>query len=336
MEVLEFDRESKPLAYADYEILMSELDHYRCQSQLLHKVNELYRMLSCLTGMASMLQNYSIWLAEHVSHEIVGYINNTRARQHMYCSCHGPHRRLVVQLAEDLLQQDNGQRAQQHTEFNGFQSHVWFFDTADSDGRLVILRRNKRISAETVQLINYSLAAIAEPLARTHDFEELCRQARVDSLTGLSNRHVFDEHVDYMLKRANRHDSPLTLVSMDLDHFKIVNDTMGHLYGDEVLQKVAKTLNEQIRLPDLLVRMGGDEFFLILPDTDMDEAAIFCKRIQTAIDNLDITAGSVNLGISIGMAQWKPGMSKKAWMEQADDALYLAKRRGRNQVVLSA
>lgn len=333
MDIQELNQESDPLVFDDLATVMSERDHYKLQSQLLHKVNELYGKLAGVTDMATMIETYSIWLAKYVPHLIIGYSNTTRQRKHMYCLCHGPKRRLIIGLAEESLDSATILDVRQRVEFNGLASHIWSFKTTDSVGRLVVLREQEMLSAEMVKLINYSLASLSEPLARTHDFEKICAQARVDSLTGLANRHVFNEHIDYMLKRTSRYDSPLTLVAMDLDHFKTVNDTMGHLYGDEVLQLVAMTLLEQVRLPDILVRMGGDEFMLILPDTDLTQAAKLCERIRNAVHGLKVRAGKDMLAMSIGIAQWEQGQDKRAWLEKADDALYMAKKGGRNQIV---
>jgi diguanylate cyclase (GGDEF)-like protein len=331
MDTLGLDWDNEPLTCVDLEILLSELDHYRAQSVRLQRVNDLYGKLAGITDMPTMIETYSIWLAEYVPHEIIGYNNRTRHRKHMYCSSHGPQRRHIIQLADSLLHDDNHD-TKQHIEIDGFHCHTWDFKGSDNCGRLLLLRREHKIPADQIELINDSLATLAEPLARTHDFEEICKQARMDSLTGLANRLVFDERIDYMLERARRHKRPLTLVALDLDHFKTVNDTMGHVYGDEVLKLVAATLRDQIRLPDLLVRMGGDEFLLALPDTDQAEARLLCERLCRSIHNLKVRAGNHTLGISSGLAQWEAGMDKLKWMERADDALYQAKKGGRNRV----
>ena len=135
------------------------------------------------------------------------------------------------------------------------------------------------------------------------------RHVRIHS-PALPNRLVFKERIDCIIERANRYNHPLTLAALDLDHFKEVNDTMGHLMGDEVLQQVTAALKKQIRLSDLLVRMGGDEFLLILPDTDMTAARNLGERLCRSWKSLDINAGQAKLSVSIGLCQWQPEMSR--------------------------
>jgi len=125
------------------------------------------------------------------------------------------------------------------------------------------------------------------------------------------------------------------LAALDLDHFKAVNDTMGHLMGDQILKQVADSLNKEVRLTDMLVRMGGDEFLLVLPDTSMQDARFLAERLCLAVAQLDISTNAGKLAVSIGLSEWRPGMSIETWMEQADDILYQAKANGRAQVAVN-
>jgi diguanylate cyclase (GGDEF)-like protein len=127
----------------------------------------------------------------------------------------------------------------------------------------------------------------------------------------------------------------LTLAALDLDHFKAVNDTMGHIMGDQVLKQVAAVLSNEVRLTDMLVRMGGDEFLLVLPDTSMQDARFLAERLCLAVAQLDIGTNAGKLAVSIGLSEWRPGMSIETWMEQADDILYQAKANGRAQVAVN-
>jgi diguanylate cyclase (GGDEF)-like protein len=154
-------------------------------------------------------------------------------------------------------------------------------------------------------------------------------------LTGLANRRVFDERINGMIESAKRYNRPLTMLSMDLDHFKDINDTLGHLAGDEVLKSVAKVLTQAVRSTDLLVRMGGDEFLLILDNTDKVSAQILAERLCKAIDGLDVRADkNVKLGMSIGLAQIEESETLSQWLERADDILYHAKASGRSRVAV--
>ncbi len=312
--------------------LLSQLRHFERQSKRLQKVNSLYQRLAGVLDLPGIIETYSIWLAEHVSHDLIGYHNPTRQRMHLFCSSHGPERRYIIDIAKKLLH--NSGSEEQAGIADGIHSYQWNFAEDDGNTLLLLLRKNDPVPADDIELINESFSILAEPLKRTMDYEKIFAQARRDALTGLPNRLVFEERIDSIIKQADRYDCPLTLAALDLDHFKDVNDTMGHLMGDRVLQQVSKALQEQIRTSDLLVRMGGDEFLLILPNTDMAAARNLGERLCRAVEYLDITAGQAKLGISIGLAQWRPEISKHQWLEQADDILYQAKKNGRSQVAV--
>lgn len=314
--------------------LLSQLSHYRRQSEQLQKVNELYQRMAGALDLPTMIETYSIWLSEHVPHELIGYHNQTRERMHLFCSSHGPDRRYVIDVADRILRTPTSP-AFRTCRIDNLHSYQWTFESGEGCDLLLLLRQDVSISDDEIDLINESLSVLAEPLRRALDYEKLFEQARKDTLTGLPNRLVFEERVDGIVEQACRHDHPLTLAALDLDHFKEVNDTMGHLIGDKVLQQVAAALKAQIRLTDLLVRMGGDEFLLILPDTDMAAARNLGERLCRAVEGLDINVGSAKLGVSIGLSQWQPEMSRTQWLERADDILYQAKKNGRSQVAVN-
>lgn len=316
------------------ENLLSELSHYRQQSEKLKKINTLYQRMAGILDLPSMVEAYSIWLMEFVGHELIGYNNPTRRRMHMFCSYHGPKRRQAIQLAQEILEQPLDQESAT-AQADGFHVHKWAFNSADSYGLLVMLRKGKPLAEEELQFIDESLIILADPLKRALEYEEIFAQARRDSLTGLPNRFVFEERIGSIIEQASRHGHPLTLAALDLDHFKAVNDTMGHIMGDQVLQQVGIALQNQIRLTDLLVRMGGDEFLLVLPDTSMQDARFLAERLCAAVQQLNITTDAGRLAVSIGLSEWQPGMDLNAWLEHADDILYQAKANGRAQVAVN-
>jgi len=334
MEMKPFEEQVDVQVASTMENLRSELSHYRQQSEKLRKINTLYQRMAGILDLPAMIEAYSIWLMEFVDHELVGYNNPHRERMHMFCSYHGPQRRQAIQLAQEILEQapetDN-----RFTQADGFHIHKWVFNTADCYGLLVMLRKGKPLTEEELQFIDESLMILADPLKRALDYEEIFAQARRDTLTGLPNRFVFEERIGSIVEQANRHGHPLTLAALDLDHFKAVNDTMGHMMGDQVLQQVAEALKQQIRLTDLLVRMGGDEFLLVLPDTSMQDARFLAERLCQAVANLDIVTSAGRLAVSIGLSEWKTGMDLDAWLERADDILYQAKANGRAQVAIN-
>jgi len=316
------------------ENLLSELSHYRQQSEKLKKINTLYQRMAGILDLPGMIEAYSIWLMEFVGHELIGYNNPARQRMHMFCSYHGPQRRQAIQLAQEILEQPFDQESIT-AQADGFHVHKWVFNSTDCRGLLVMLRKGTPLTEEELQFIDESLIILADPLKRALEYEEIFAQARRDSLTGLPNRFVFEERIGSIVEQAKRHGHPLTLAALDLDHFKAVNDTMGHLMGDQILKQVADSLNKEVRLTDMLVRMGGDEFLLVLPDTSMQDARFLAERLCLAVAQLDISTNAGKLAVSIGLSEWRPGMSIETWMEQADDILYQAKANGRAQVAVN-
>lgn len=166
----------------------------------------------------------------------------------------------------------------------------------------------------------------------------LAQRAQLDGLTGLWNRTYFDTNLKQCLARAVRHQHPLSLAMLDIDHFKAINDMYGHPAGDLVLSAVARTLQRECRATDSACRYGGEEFAVIMPDTDASEAAPVCERIRGAIERIDWPgAPGLRVTISAGVVgERAPARaSADAWVKEADRCLYLAKHEGRNRVVLS-
>ncbi len=161
------------------------------------------------------------------------------------------------------------------------------------------------------------------------------RMARTDQLTGLPNRRAFYEQAALIIAQAYRYGQPLTLVMLDIDHFKGVNDTHGHDAGDVVLKAVADQIDAAVRTSDVPARQGGEEFVILLPMTDLDEAVIFSERLRAHIAALDIAVHGEVLKVtcSFGIAMLsKADEDIDALLKRSDAALYLAKDGGRNQV----
>jgi len=167
---------------------------------------------------------------------------------------------------------------------------------------------------------------------------QLEQQATTDGLTHLPNRRAFDEALVRELARAQRQTHPLSLLLLDVDHFKKFNDTHGHQAGDLVLQEVGRCLQDQVRTADFPARYGGEEFVVVLPFTPADRALIAAERVRAAIEHLAIDWNSQRLRVtvSLGCAELGPhAPDGPALIKQADDALYRAKEQGRNRVVLA-
>ena len=313
--------------------LLSQLRWYQKKYNRLEKVNNLYQRLAGAMDLPTIIETYSIWLAEHVKHDLIGYHNQTLGRMHLFCSSHGPERRSIITVAEKILRRPRA-GAEMFQVDEMLRAYQWQFETESSCALLLLLKNDSQVSKDDMRLISESLSILLQPLKRSFDYEEIFSQAREDLLTGLPNRLVFEERIDCFIEQARRYGQPLTLAALDLDHFKEVNDTLGHPMGDKALQEVSRALEAEIRATDLLVRMGGDEFLLILPNTDMDDACHLSERLCQAIAKLNIPAGENQLGVSIGLAAWQPDMDKQTWLERADDILYQAKKNGRARVAV--
>ena len=169
-------------------------------------------------------------------------------------------------------------------------------------------------------------------LERAKGFEQL---ALTDSLTGLNNRRKFIQDANTEIARARRFEHPMSLMIIDIDDFKIINDTYGHLVGDQVLVEVANRLKVNLRNIDLLARYGGDEFIIILVEADKDYAASIAERLYQTITNtpIETTKGKIDIAISIGISAFKQLKAGEINpLQIADDALYSAKSAGKNQI----
>ncbi len=313
--------------------LLMELQQLKEKSARLALLNDLHARLASAVDLPSMIDAFSVWLMPRVSHELMAFDAPDNKHRHLCCSCHGPERQRVVVLAERLFGDARRLPLIRKWKEGDFFIHNWPLDFESASGIILVMRQEQRLTAMEEEVVSEALAVLSEPLQRALAYEDVFKQAKCDALTGLANRRVFEDRLGPLIDSARRHGHPLTLVSMDLDHFKQVNDNLGHSTGDEVLKKVAHTFSAMIRSSDILVRMGGDEFMLVLPDTDCVSARILAERLCKAVDNLGIySTDDLKLGVSIGLSQWQPGLTEEEWLEMVDGLLYKAKGHGRNQV----
>ncbi|MGM0593947.1 MAG: diguanylate cyclase, partial [Pseudomonadota bacterium] len=166
--------------------------------------------------------------------------------------------------------------------------------------------------------------------------EELRRLATTDSLTGVANRRHFISITADEVTRCTRQAHPLSFLMVDVDHFKSVNDTYGHGIGDDALKRLAQTLTESMRPHDTVGRLGGEEFAIVLPEADAEEALAVAERLRQAVSEivLDTDKGPLQFTCSIGAATYgAQDDGIESLMNRADDALYAAKTGGRNRVV---
>ena len=199
------------------------------------------------------------------------------------------------------------------------------------------------LSAKNQALLEMNRELEAKIHERTHELAEanarLAQLAVTDGLTGLYNHRHFHERLTLEVERSQRSGLPLSLLMLDVDHFKQFNDTFGHPSGDEVLRQLARVLGDTRRANDVVARYGGEEFAVILVDTPKFTAAKVAERVRERIYDNDFSEAAPRAGrlsVSIGVATFPDdGADVEALVRSADTALYAAKRAGRNRVVLA-
>ncbi len=166
--------------------------------------------------------------------------------------------------------------------------------------------------------------------------DQLLHEANHDFLTGLHNRRFFEDQLELELSRSRRSKQPFALIMMDIDHFKSINDTYGHLVGDRVLAFLASELKKQARAGDVVSRYGGEEFMVLLPNTHTHEASRFAQRLRSKIEQLELINNTqhIHFTVSVGVTCTPNGSNISSFeiIEQADTAMYRAKNMGRNRV----
>jgi diguanylate cyclase len=184
---------------------------------------------------------------------------------------------------------------------------------------------------ENLETVSHEVEGLKKKL------EKLSEEARTDTLTGLANRRAFEDAIVREMDRSNRSGSELSLLLADIDHFKRINDTHGHLVGDNVLRITAKMIKGKIRGQDLVARFGGEEFVIMLPDTPLEGAAVVAEKIRASFEKMQVkkkqsqeTIGVITL--SLGGASYRKGESLEELIGRTDSALYQSKGKGRNRV----
>lgn len=203
--------------------------------------------------------------------------------------------------------------------------------------QMIQKKKNYWNNPETYRLLSSYIGIMSNAIHRARLFDTLKSEATTDMATGMFSRRFFYNTIDKLLSLAKRHKEPLSILFVDIDHFKHINDTYGDVAGDIVLQQIVKNIANSIRKSDFLCRYGGEEFAIILPKTDMTSAIEKADRIRTYIGitelNNVIAGKSIKLTISIGVASFpEHGAEIDALVTTADSALYKAKRSGRNRV----
>src|SRR5690606_5245620 len=193
--------------------------------------------------------------------------------------------------------------------------------------------RGKRFLEPELRVIEQMLSILVYPLRNALLYRRALNAALTDALTGIDNKRSFDNQIQREMDLARRHKGDLSLILLDLDHFKSINDTHGHVVGDEVLKEVAARIQTTCRQSDLCFRLGGEEFAVILSHTDTEGARIIAERVREAVNAtpVEVQGRTVKVTISLGVTSFCEDDSSRELISRADLALYCAKAQGRNR-----
>lgn len=203
-------------------------------------------------------------------------------------------------------------------------------------GELVFTRR-RRFAEQEMEYLENLMGQLIYPLRNAVWYQRALQAAKVDALTGANNRAAMDETLEREIDLAHRHQTAMSLIMFDLDHFKQINDNYGHTTGDDVLRECVECANQALRKTDMLFRFGGEEFVIILPGVNVTGAALAAERLRSIIEKhvFSCRQGVVPVTISVGAASLTLQDTVKTMVDRADHALYSAKNTGRNRIVCS-
>ncbi|MDI3273154.1 GGDEF domain-containing protein [Pseudomonas sp. MDT1-16] len=201
----------------------------------------------------------------------------------------------------------------------------------------LVFRRNQRFSEQEQGHLESLLSALMYPMRNALLYRAATQSALRDPLTDTGNRIAMDQTLQREIEMARRHMQPLSLLMLDIDHFKHINDNHGHSAGDHVLKAVAASIKSQLRNVDMVFRFGGEEFLILLSNTNREAAALVGERLRLAAQTEDYAADGhlIELTVSLGCSTLLPGESADSLLRRADSALYVAKREGRNRLAMA-
>ena len=201
-------------------------------------------------------------------------------------------------------------------------------------GELALYRKDRFNDHELPDMENL-IAALIYPLRNALLYKTAVEKAYNDPLTGLNNRAAFNNALEQEIELANRHKNDLSIMMIDLDKFKEINDTYGHIAGDTVLKKFSRSMTECMRRSDIIFRYGGEEFIILLRNTNIIGASLLAQRVRKATESIAHPCEGLPITIttSIGVATMQADDTEETLLERADSALYQAKAKGRNRVI---
>ncbi|MDR7022813.1 diguanylate cyclase (GGDEF) domain-containing protein [Pseudomonas peli] len=198
-------------------------------------------------------------------------------------------------------------------------------------------RRNVRFSEDELGQLESLLASLLFPLRNALLYRAAVQSALRDPLTETGNRIAMQQTLKREVDIARRTLQPLSVLMVDIDHFKRINDTHGHLIGDQALKAVASALKESLRNVDMVFRFGGEEFMVLLSNTNREAASMVGERLRMAVLGIQylVENRAIELSVSLGCATLLPGESMESLLRRADNALYVSKRDGRNRLSMA-
>lgn len=237
---------------------------------------------------------------------------------------------LAYQMAASDLRLELGERALHSVSYH-------LNHDGDYLGEL-IFRRGRRFSNEELAQLESLLSSLLFPLRNALLYRTALQNSLRDPLTGTGNRIAMEQTLQREIHLARRNLQPLSVLMLDIDHFKRINDTHGHAAGDQVLRAVADTLKAQVRNVDMVFRYGGEEFLILLSNTGLEAAALVGERLRQAVRRMHLQhqQPGMDISASLGCACLQPGEALDDLLRRADDALYAAKRAGRDRLSLAA
>lgn len=196
------------------------------------------------------------------------------------------------------------------------------------------ISRSRRFTEGQLASLESLLGALLYPLRNALLYREAVSRALSDSLTQAGNRLALNQALEREVQLALRQRTPLSLIVADIDHFKSINDRFGHAYGDEALKAMANCTRDCLRAVDGFYRLGGEEFVILLNNTDEPAATLVAERIRTAVEGMQfaIDGITVPLTLSLGVATRKQDETAQDLLQRCDKLMYLAKQRGRNRI----
>jgi diguanylate cyclase (GGDEF)-like protein len=263
----------------------------------------------------------AIWVRERASHRLLHTIGLEPDEMDNYITRVGPDVKATVSAIGRSESRVDGVVG--HDGWNGLRAQLRVGDRAI--GVMSVGTQRDRIFGASELLM---MAAVADQIAIALDrARQFSNEARTDHLTGLANRREFERSMEREVALAERHDRQITVMMIDVDNLKKINDRHGHGAGDGALKLVAQELQRVMRASDVCGRLGGDEFAVAMPETDVHQAGEVARRLRSSIEAVNLGARSTNtVDVSIGLAAWRPGLDWQAVVQAADAALYADKR----------